>query len=187
MSNYRRWFVPGGTYFFTLVTYQRQPTLTSDLSRSILHEAFALVKKQRPFEQLAIVLLPDHLHLLWSLPPGDDAYAIRLKRIKEEFTTNFLRAGGQESKTTDAEKFRGQRGVWQPRFWEHTIEDAEDLEAHFDYIHWNPLKHGLVQSVDEWPWSTFHKYRAAGHYEPGWGSCEPTTYESIKSFGEPSD
>lgn len=185
MSDYRRWFVPGGTYFFTVVTYGRKEILTSDLARPILRQAFLDTRKERPFRQLASVLLPDHLHLMWTMPPKDDNFGVRLKRIKEEFTRNWLFHGGSESVRTISQQKRGERGVWQPRFWEHTIRDEEDLEAHFDYIHWNPVKHGLVHDVRDWGWSTFHKYSKSGHYTAGWGSAEPTTYSTIEDFGEP--
>ena len=102
MSDYRRWFVPGGTHFFTVVTYRRKNFLTSDLARPIMRRAFLDTRKERPFQQLASVLLLDHLHLLWTLPPGDDNFALRLKRIKEEFTRNWLAHGGCESKRTSS-------------------------------------------------------------------------------------
>ncbi|MCR9294122.1 MAG: transposase [bacterium] len=184
MSNYRRWFVPGGTYFFTVVTYRRSPLFWDSSARIILREAFSKIQENYPFEQLACVLLPDHFHCLWTLPAGDARYSMRLKRIKEEFTKNWLKHGGYHAEVTDAQAFRGERGVWQPRYWEHVIEDEWDLEAHFDYIHFNPLKHGLVESVRDWQWSTFHSY-CDWHYPPGWGMTEPTTYSHIDDFGEP--
>jgi len=185
MSNYRRWFVPGGTYFFTVVTYNRARILTSDAARPVLRQAFLKVKRHYPFEQLAVVLLPDHMHAIWSLPPGDSDYDLRWKRIKEEFTKAWCQQSHVTQEVTMSQKFRGGRGVWQSRFWEHTIQDEHDLEAHFDYIHWNPGKHELVDDVQNWPWSSFHKYRASGHYCAGWGANEPQTYIGIDSFGEP--
>ena len=186
MSNFRRWFVPGGTFFFTVVTYGRKRFLTSAPSRKFLRKAIETVRERHPVNLLAFVLLPDHLHTLWILPPGDARYDLRWKRIKEEFTKAWREMGGPESPVTDSQRFRGERGVWQPRYWEHTILDEEDLEAHFDYIHWNPGKHGLVKDVADWKWSSFHRYRKLGHYTPGWGSIEPTSSQHIQDFGEPS-
>jgi putative transposase len=186
MSEYRRWYVAGGTFFFTVVTYNRRRILTAPEGRRSLRNAMLKIKRRRPFQQLAISLLPDHLHAIWILPPGDGDYAIRWKRIKEEFTRYWLNVTqGSECQVTASQQVRGERGIWQPRFWEHTILDATDLEAHFDYIHWNPVKHRLVNRLADWPWTTFHKYVRMGHYAPEWGSREPKTYDHIESFGEP--
>ncbi len=187
MSDYRRYFVPGGTYFFTIVTYDRHPILTDDLGRLHLHNAFIKIKRKMPFHQLACCLLPEHLHAIWIMPPNDANYAIRWKRIKEEFTQAWLAAGGREAHVTPSQQKRGERGVWQPRFWEHTLEDENDLEAHFDYIHWNPRKHRLVTRIQDWPWSTFHKHVRLGHYAMDWGGTEPTNFSTIESFGEPGE
>lgn len=105
--------------------------------------------------------------------------------VKEEFTKDWLQRGGREQARTESQHARKERGVWQPRFWEHVVRDERDLESHFDYIHWNPAKHELVSAVVDWPWSTFHKYRESNHYAEGWGSSEPTTFREIEDFGEP--
>ena len=144
MPNYRRFTVPGSTLFFTVVTYQRRPFLTEPLARRCLREAFQRVRARRPFEIPAIVLLPDHLHALWILPPGDADYSVRWRRIKEEFTERYQRQGGTESPLSDSRQRRKERGIWQRRFWGHTIQDDEDFERHVDYIHYNPVKHGLA-------------------------------------------
>jgi len=173
MSTYRRYYVPGGTYFFTCVTYKRQPILTTDLARDCLHNAIETVRDKHPFEIVAIVLLPDHWHTIWSFPPGDDRYPLRWMRIKEEFTEAWLAKGGMElPQSTSREKHR-HRGVWQRRYWEHTICDEGDLKRCADYIHWNPRKHNLVPRVADWQWSSFHRFVAAGEYEPDWGRSRP--------------
>ena len=169
MSDYRRYFVAGGTYFFTVVTYRRRRLLTTDLARGCLRAAIEMARDRRPFEMPAIVLLPDHLHALWSLPPGDADYSTRWRRIKERFTADYLAQGGSEGPSSASRRNRGERGVWQRRFWEHAIKDENDFERHFDYIHYNPVKHRLVDCPRQWPYSTFSRWSAAGVYGPRWG------------------
>ena len=143
MSDYRRNFVPGGMYFFTLVTSSRRPILTTDEGRRFLRNAIQKVVADRPFFLFATVLLPDHWHLVLQLPPSDPDYSVRLKRIKEEFTLSWRDANLAEAPVTQAQWQKGERGIWQPRFWEHTIRDELDLQRCVDYIHWNPRKHRL--------------------------------------------
>jgi putative transposase len=169
MPEYRRWYVPGGTFFFTVVTQDRQRILTTDLSRQYLREAWQEELRRAPFEQVATVLLPDHLHTIWTLPPGDADYSTRWGKIKEAFTRTYLAGGGKEGRTTQNRRNHRERAVWQPRFWEHTIRDEDDLKRCLDYIHWNPVKHGLVQSVRDYPWSTFERWVQRGEYDPDWG------------------
>jgi len=173
MSDYRRWFVAGGTYFFTVVTYARRPILTTDAGRKILRKAIVSVQKKTPFNLVATVLLSDHWHLIMALPSGDSKYSSRMKQIKESFTTDWLAAGLPEATVTPSQKARGERGIWQPRFHEHTIHDEADLEHHVDYTHWNPLKHKLVTRVIDWPWSSFHRFVRLGQYNPNWGGTAP--------------
>ena len=172
MSWYRRRYVKGGTYFFTVVTHLRRPILTTDLARPLLREAFEQERAVHPFEILAIVLLPDHLHAIWTLPDNDTDYSSRWARIKERFTRQYLATGGEEGPVSPARKERGERGVWQRRFWEHTVEDEDDLKRCLDYSHHNPAKHGLVKRVQDYPWSTFRKFVAMGEYELHWGEAE---------------
>ena len=185
MSDYRRYFVPGAMYFFTVVTYGREPILTTDAGRKILRESIQLVRRRSTFSLFATVLIPDHWHLIMSLPPGDAGYPMRMKRIKEEFTENWIDAGLGETKVTTAQEKGGRRGVWQPRFWEHTIRDEDDLEGCVDYIHWNPRKHGLVRRVRDWPWSSFHRFVRAGDYDINWGGIEPKSCTEKRDWGEP--
>jgi putative transposase len=171
MTDYRRWRVAGGTYFFTVVTHGRQPFLTSALARHSLRDAFRIVRQRRPFHIDAIVLLPDHLHAIWTLPPGDFDYATRWQLIKRRFTKSYLSAGGEETSQSASRESKGERGMWQRRYFEHTCDDEADLKRCADYLHVNPLKHGLVNRVIDWPWSSFHRYVRLGEYEPNWGSA----------------
>ena len=116
----------------------------------------------------ALVLLPDHLHMLWTLPPGDTDYSTRISVLKKRFTIRFLASGGIDAGISSRMKHKRLRGLWQSRFWEHTIRDARDFQLHMDYIHSNPVKHGLVQRPIDWQWSSFHRHVEAGHYEPTW-------------------
>lgn len=186
MSDYRRYFIPGGTYFFTLVAYNRRPILTTDQGRRFLRSSIQAVALERPFEVIATVLLPDHWHLVMQLPPGDDQYSLRVKQIKELFTRDWLGAGLPEGRVTARQHAKGERGVWQPRFWEHAIEDTDDLHQCVDYIHWNPRKHNLVARVRDYPWSTFRRFVKAGHYELDWGGTLPSTIAGLDNWGEPT-
>ena len=169
MSDYRRYFVEGGTYFFTLVTERRFPLFDDERARTILGNKMRACFARFPVTTIAIVLLPDHLHALWALPPGDSKYSLRWRWIKREFTREWLALGGIEQPRAASRVREQRRGIWQRRFWEHTIEDETDLENHFDYLHFNPMKHKLVTRVRDWPWSTFHRWVAHGHYDINWG------------------
>ncbi len=184
MSDYRRNYVPGGTYFFTCVTYKRMKILTTDIGRRCLHEAIDKVRSDHPFEMVAIVLLPDHCHSVWTLPRGDDRYSLRWMRIKEEFTKRWLQAGGRELAQSQSRLRHRQRGVWHKRFWEHTIEDEDDLQRCVDYTHWNPRKHNLVPRVQDWEWSSFHRFIRAGQYDITWGGTDPTPGWDEPEWGE---
>jgi putative transposase len=184
MSNYRRWLVPGGTYFFTVVTFDRRPILTEDSARQLLRAAIAEVRADLPFEIAAWVLLPDHLHAVWTLPPCDSDYPRRWSRIKEKFTKTYLAAGGQEGTRNRSRRRHRERAVWQRRYWEHTVEDEADLAGCVDYVHWNPVKHGLVGRVRDWRWSTFHRFVQAGHYELDWGRNDPCPGYHDPEWGE---
>jgi putative transposase len=172
MPNYRRAFVPGGTFFFTLVTNLRRPLFDNASARALLGKLIRECQTQWPFSVDAIVLLPDHLHAIWSLRPGDTNYSRSWAWIKKEFTKDWLATGGQEAPISHAREMEGRRGVWQPRFWEHTLEDKDDFENHFDYIHYNPVKHDYVLSPKDWLWSSFHRWVRLGVYDVNWGSGE---------------
>lgn len=161
MPDYRRSRVSGGTYFFTLVSGGRNPVLTEPQSRLALRSAIEEVRESLPFSISAWVLLPDHLHCIWTLPDGDSDYSKRWGIIK----TRYSRHMG-----ASAVNNRHESGLWQRRFWEHRIRDQNDLNNHLNYIHINPLKHGIVTAVKDWPYSTFHRYVRKGIYTPDWGS-----------------
>jgi len=183
MPNYRRWFVPGGTFFFTCVTHMRARFLTDEAARDSLHEALAEIQERYPFEIVAIVLLPDHLHTVWSLPSGDARYPTRWRRIKAEFTERWLERGRVELSQSVSRANRSMRGIWQKRYWEHTVRDEADLERCVNYIHWNPCKHSLVSRVSDWPWSSFHRFVAQGHYELNWGNIDPVPNWDAPEWG----
>jgi putative transposase len=181
MPNYRRFMLPGATVFFTVVTYRRRPFLVEPLARRCLREALAIVRERYPIEVPAIVLQPDHLHAVWSLPRGDADYSLRWRRVKEEFTERFLAGGGGEGGRSASRLRRRERGVWQRRFWEHTIEDEGDFERHVDYIHYNPVKHGLVASPRDWPFSSFSRWVRQQAYPPDWGCAShgPVRFDDL--------
>jgi putative transposase len=135
IPEYRRWYVPGGTYFFTLVTHRRRPILCSESARRCLRRAIDTVRSDWPVALVAVVLLPDHLHTVWTLPPGDDRYPIRWKRIKEQFTRGYLESGSEEVPLSLSRLRHRERGIWQRRYWEHTARDEEDLKRCVDYVH----------------------------------------------------
>lgn len=164
MSNYRRPQFCGGYYFFTVVSYKRRKILVSELAREHLRHAFEKVRAKRHFKTVAFCLLPDHLHCVWKLPEDDGDFSMRWSLIKKDFTMRYLKEGGGELKQSDSRLKDRHRGIWQRRFWEHQIRDERDLQSHIDYIHYNPVKHGLVREPHDWPWSTYHKYVESGHY-----------------------
>ncbi|MEM6469005.1 MAG: transposase [Planctomycetota bacterium] len=184
MSDYRRWFVEGGTVFLTLVSYNRRPILTSEYGRRFLRLAIGDARVRLPFEIVATVLLPDHWHVVMRLPQGDCGYSARIRKIKIEFSKRWISAGLAEAEVTSSQHERGYRGIWQPRFWEHTVRDESDLERCCDYIHWNPRKHDLVARVSEWRWSSFHRFVEMGHYAIDWGGTAPRSVNGA-DFGEP--
>jgi len=172
MPEYRRAFEPGGTFFFTLVTEGRRPFLTTSAARRLLRTAFASTRERFPFTVDAIVLLTDHLHTIWTLPPGDADFSTRWSFLKRQFTKAWLAAGGREQPATESRRRNRRRGVWQRRFWEHVIRVEEDLVRHCDYIHYNPVKHGLVACPHAWPHSSFHRFVDERVYERDWAcSC----------------
>ncbi|AZP13229.1 REP-associated tyrosine transposase [Undibacterium parvum] len=179
MSNYRRSNIAGGTYFFTLNSFRRQPILTLAPLRHALRLAIQNIRLSHPFEIDAWVLLPDHLHCIWTLPEGDSGFSMRWSLIKRMVTQTCA----NDFSVADLSPSRIQRkesAIWQRRFWEHQIRDDEDFERHVDYIHWNPVKHGLVQHALDWPYSTFHRYVETGKLTPNWG----VGMETDGNFGE---
>jgi len=172
MPDYRRSYVKGGTYFFTVVTYGRLPILTSKPARDILHQVWAEVKERFYFDTIAICLLPDHLHCIWRLPEGDANYPVRWKEIKRRFTLRYLAEVGPGEERNLSRQKKHEAAVWQRRYWEHTLSSQEDIEEHLDYIHYNPIKHGYVKQSSNWPFSSFSRYVKQGIYEPDWAGGE---------------
>jgi putative transposase len=173
MPNYRRNYVQGGTYFFTVVTHRRLRIFENEKYRQLLGDVIRSVRLKLQFEMIAMVLLPDHMHCIWTLPQGDADYSTRWRQIKESFTRKYLKGGGEETEVSKSRTVHAERGVWQRRFWEHTCWDQDDMNRCIDYIHWNPVKHGLVTRVRDYPWSTFHKYVDSGVYDIDWGQIDP--------------
>ena len=173
---YRRSFTPGGYYFFTLTLQNRRQDL---LVRHIdvLRRAFAEVKQKHPFDIVAVCILPEHLHLLMALPPENDCnYPTRLRLIK----TKFSKALPKTETLTVSRSKKKERGIWQRRYWEHEIHNQQDLNAHIDYIHFNPVKHGYVNKVGDWPYSSFHRYVAQGILPQDWADWE----DDERDYGE---
>ncbi len=163
MTSYRRNFVPGGSFFFTLnLADRRLSLLTTHVE--LLRAAFRETRERHPFAIDTIVILPDHLHVVWTMPEGDANFATRWRLIKSTFSRKLVL--GEPISASRAGK--GERGIWQRRYWEHTIRDERDFERHIDYIHINPVKHGLVKRVCDWAPSSFHRFVKLGIYPPDW-------------------
>ena len=179
MPDYRRLYVPGGTVFCTLVTYRRRPLFNEPQACKLLGEAMRDVRTQLPFQALSVVLMPDHMHAILTLPQGDGDYSTRWKRVKRELTLNWLAHGGSECHVTASQSRRGNRGVWQRRFYEHQVRDEDELAALCDYVHFNPVKHGHAKAPWDWPYSSFRRFVEAGHYTKDWGQSEPSSIQGI--------
>jgi putative transposase len=177
MVNYRRNLVRGGTYFFTVALANRRSSALVEHVDS-LRQAFQKTRVEKPFEIDAIVILPDHLHAIITLPPADSDYSGRWRRLKSLFTRAIANSG--EFIARDS---RGEYQLWQRRFWEHTIRDDSDFERHVDYIHFNPVKHNLVPQVADWPHSSFHRYVRQSVLPRDWagivGSAHTVTSENL--------
>ncbi len=178
MSRYRRATAAGTSYFFTVVAYHRQPILCDDTVRDALRTAIESVRVTRPFVIDAWVLLPDHLHCVWTLPEGDADFSTRWMIIKRAVSL-ACRENYRRTDWVTASKLKHREStVWQRRFWEHQIRDENDFARHVDYIHFNPVRHGYVQCAENWPYSTFHRYVRDGVYAQGWaGAMENTVLE----------
>jgi putative transposase len=164
VSNYIRNYTAGACYFLTLNLEQRinNPVLIDNIN--LLRSAFKQVKKKHPFKINAIVVLPDHIHLLITLPEASSDYTNIIRTLKAYFSKHLAKA----EYISDVRSKRNERGIWQRRFWEHTIKDQRDFNNHMDYIHWNPVKHGYVNKVKDWPHSSFHQCVENGFYAIDW-------------------
>ena len=175
MPNYRRARIEGATWFFTVVTAQRRRFLVDEHAISALRQSVATTRQRMPFRIDAWVILPDHMHALWTLPPGDKDFSTRWGLIKAGFSRN--------SNLPHASAPRRDGGLWQPRFWEHRIRNTRDYHTHTDYAHYNPVKHGLVTRVKDWQHSSFHRAVREGIYSADWGGAEPQQSRG-SNFGE---
>ena len=178
MSRYRRSRARGSTFFFTIALADRSSSALAD-HIGLLRIAYRRVLRARSFHTLAICVLPDHLHAIWRLPANDRDFSARWSWIKSGFSRELpappLRSRSKRSKRD--------KGIWQRRFWEHEIRDDVDLERHVEYTHYNPVKHGLVRCVSEWPYSSFHRYVRSGLVSADWDGCVESDTEA--KYGEP--
>ena len=165
MPNYRRAFVPGETRFFTVNLLQRHGNDLLVREIDLLRHTVRKIRHQHPFHIDAWVVLPEHMHCVMTLPPGDSDFSLRWRLIK----SGVSRALPKTEYRTDIRKAAGERGIWQRHYWEHLIRDDDDYRRHVEYVHVNPLKLGHVQRVQDWPYSTFHQYVKAGIYPMDWG------------------
>ena len=173
MPQYRRLYQPGGYYFFTVVTHERREFLTDELARKCLRYAWLNVRRKHPFRLISLCLLPEHLHCIWRLPEDDADFSRRWAAIKAIFSQEYYKLGGKGGTLSSSRLSKKEKAIWQRRFWEHLIRDDDDLGKHIDYIHYNPIKHGLVEVLRDWPWSTFHKYVKDGYYN-GLNNIKPS-------------
>jgi putative transposase len=165
---YRRAKVAGGTYFFTVVTHNRRPFLCEPENIDLLRDAFRYVMTSHPFIIDAIAILPEHIHCIWTLPPADNDFSTRWRLLKSYFTR---RCQQQYHGELSASRFdKREQSIWQRRFWEHQIQNDRDFIHHFDYVHYNPVKHNLVRSTKDWQFSSFHHHVRQGIYTLDWGS-----------------
>jgi putative transposase len=163
MTDYRRNFIAGGSFFFTVnLAERRLQLLTEHIDE--LRAALRQTRQRHPFKIDAMVVLPDHLHAVWTLPEDDANFATRWRLIKSMFSRSL----GTGERISDSRAAKGERGIWQRRYWEHAIRDENDFARHMDYIHINPVKHGLVSRVSDWPYSSFHRMVKLGIYPKDW-------------------
>nr|MDF0366730.1 transposase [Nodosilinea sp. TSF1-S3] len=184
MPNYRRSGMHGGTFFITQVTYQRQPWLCTEIGRTALRHALGHVRQSHPFDIDAFVLLPDHFHCVWTLPHNDGDLSKRMRLVKRVVTKYYGHALGLSADVSASREKRKEGNVWQRRFWEHLIRDESDFAAHCDYIHYNPVRHGLCDTPQQWPFSSLHRLTKKGVYSPDWGGEEIKSLEYINLGNE---
>ena len=175
MSHYRRPHLAGASYFFTVALADRRSDLLVSHIDELRH-AYRHVQSQHPFSTIALCVLPDHLHAIWRMPADSGDFSLRWRLLKTYFSRHFPAAVDRSSS-----KIRqGEKGIWQRRYWEHQLRDDDDLQRHVDYIHFNPVKHGLVSRACDWPYSSFHRYVARGWLPADWGLATQVQGE----FGE---
>jgi putative transposase len=168
LPDYHRYRVPGGCYFFTVNLLERFPNDTLILHVDLLRAVVRDVRRRWPFVIDGWVVLPDHLHCIWTLPPGDFDFTNRWRLIKAGFARQLPKIEWRSHVRTT----RGERGIWQRRFWGHVIRDERDYASHMDYLHFNPVKHGYARRVADWPYSSFHRCVERGIYPLNWGGAD---------------
>ncbi|MBB4379275.1 putative transposase [Bradyrhizobium sp. Rc3b] len=176
MTGYRRNLVPGGCFFVTVNLAERKLSLLTD-HVGLLRSAFRETHRRHPFTIDAIVVLPDHLHTVWTLPGGDADFAMRWQLIKSAFSRRLPR----NERISQSRSTKGERGIWQRRYWEHTIRDEIDFVRHVDYVHINPVKHRLVDRVRDWAPSSFHRHVELGTYPADWAGDQS---DDGRDYGE---
>ena len=174
---YRRAHIKGGTYFFTVVTHNRRKILCEPENVDLLRSAFRSVMDKHPYHIDAFVLLPDHLHCIWTLPHDDNDFSTRWRLIKSAFSRKC--ASLFKGKMSASRQVKKETTVWQRRFWEHAIRNEKDFNRHVEYIHYNPVKHNLVNAPSQWPYSSFHKYVRNGSCDSDWGANSITFDKDI--------
>ena len=185
MPNYRRDRSPGGTWFFTVVAFERRPIFCRKKFRNSLKLSILKTRESHPFEINAWILLPDHLHCVWTLPENDADFSTRWKLIKQYVSRDCQSTFPMQARRSVSKKKRRESSIWQRRFWEHSIVSEKDFENHLNYLHYNPVKHGYCQAPCQWPYSSFHKYQAMGVYPEDWAATEPPILNDKIMFGEP--
>jgi putative transposase len=173
---YRRARIEGGTYFFTVVIYERKRILCTPENVELLRQVVRDVMRNHPFKIEAFVLLPDHLHTIWTLPEDDHDFSTRWRLIKSSFSRG-CRDEFKSSRTVSRRK-KHEQAIWQRRFWEHRIRDEEDSSHHVEYIHYNPVRHGLAVAPKDWEYSSFHRYVGDGVYDIEWGGIPEVRFDS---------
>lgn len=176
MPRYRRNYIRGGTFFFTVKLADPKSRLLIE-HIDLLREAYAFVQKRYPFETIAICVMPNHLHAVWALPDGDSDYSLRWRLIKTRFSHHFAASDILSA----SKRRRHEKGIWQRRFYEHTVRDDVDLRSVVDYVHFNPVKHSFAANVKDWPFSSFHRFVRDGLLPPDWGGTHETL---VMNFGE---
>jgi putative transposase len=169
MPEYRRSNIPGGSVFLTIVTYEQEKLFLIPENIDNLREACSIIMREKPFTIDAAVILPEHIHFLWTLPPDDRDYSYRVGRMKVLFTRALRGANNLPDDVCESRRKHRESDVWQRRFYEHTIRDELDFQKHLDYLHFNPVKHGLAKCVHDWEYSSFHRGVRRGEYDVKWG------------------
>ncbi len=180
---YRRAKISGATYFFTVVTYNRIKILCIPDNLDLLREVFRKTLMRHPFEIDAMVVMPDHLHCIWTLPQGDSDFSMRWRLIKSYFSRKCQKPVGWVEQSETQQKVpsrlkKKEQNVWQRRFWEHLIRNEQDFIRHVEYIHYNPVRHGYVTDPKDWEYSSFHRYVRDRVYDPKWGAGAEITFDS---------